>query len=62
MKDQESLKSIMDELKEDLDKVSSVVSSEDRQLLEEHATFVREMEHELQDEPQPRRRARRSQA
>ena len=49
MKDQESLKSIMDELKEDLSKVSSVVSSEDRQLLEEHATFVREMEHELQD-------------
>ena len=33
MKDQESLKSIMDELKEDLNKVSSVVSSEDRQLL-----------------------------
>jgi hypothetical protein len=49
MKDQESLKSIMDELKEDLNKVSSVVSSEDRQLLEEHATFVREMEHDLQD-------------
>ena len=49
MKDQESLKSILDELKEDLNKVSSVVSSEDRQLLEEHATFVREMEHELQE-------------
>jgi Protein of unknown function (DUF1552) len=49
MKDQESLKSILDELKEDLNKVSSVVSSEDRQLLEEHATFVREMEHELKD-------------
>src|SRR5271170_3479170 len=49
MKDQESLKSIMDELKEDLKKVSSVVSSEDRQLLDEHATFVREMEHELED-------------
>jgi hypothetical protein len=49
MKDQESLKSILDELKEDLDKVSSVVSSEDRHLLEEHATFVREMEHELQE-------------
>ena len=31
MKDQESLKSILDELKEDLNKVSSVVSSEDRQ-------------------------------
>ena len=54
MKDQESLKSILDELKEDLNKVSSVVSSEDRQLLEEHATFVREMEHELQDTHEPR--------
>ncbi len=49
MKDQESLKSIMDELKEDLKKVSSVVSTEDRQLLDEHTTFVREMEQELQD-------------
>src|SRR5262245_12248691 len=49
MKDQESLKSILDDLKEDLRKVGSVVSAEDRQLLEEHATFVREMEQELQD-------------
>jgi hypothetical protein len=47
-KDQESLKSILDELQDDLRKVGSVVSSEDRQLLEEHATFVREMEQELQ--------------
>jgi hypothetical protein len=49
MKDQESLKSILDELQEDLHKVGSVVSSEDRQLLEEHATFVREMEQELKE-------------
>jgi len=49
LKDQESVKSILDELEEDLHKVSSVVSSEDRRLLEEHATFVREMEQELQD-------------
>jgi len=49
MKDQESLKSILDELQDDLHKVSSVVSSEDRRLLEEHATFVREMEQELED-------------
>ena len=49
MKDQESLKSILDELQDDLNKVSSVVSAEDRQLLDEHATFVREMEQELQD-------------
>ena len=47
MKDEENLKSILDELREDLDKVSSLVSAEDRRLLDEHATFVREMEQEL---------------
>lgn len=46
-KDQENLGSILDELQEDLNKVRSVVAAEDRQLLEEHATFVREMEQEL---------------
>jgi hypothetical protein len=49
MKDQESLKSILDDLQLDLHRVGSVVSSQDRQLLEEHATFVREMEQELKD-------------
>jgi Protein of unknown function (DUF1552) len=48
MKDQESLRSILDELQDDLRKVSSRVTAEDRQLLEEHATFVREMEEELE--------------
>lgn len=47
MKDRESLKSILDALGDDLGKVRSVVSAEDRHLLEEHATFVREMENEL---------------
>jgi len=47
MKDQESLKSILDDLGSDLDKVRSVVSAEDRHLLEEHETLVREMENEL---------------
>jgi hypothetical protein len=46
-KDRESLKSVLDELQEDLKKVSSVVSPADRRLLEEHATFVREFEQEL---------------
>src|SRR5437660_5940537 len=49
MKDQESLKSILDDLQDDLRKVRSVVSAEDRQLLEEHAVFVREMEQEIQE-------------
>jgi Protein of unknown function (DUF1552) len=47
MKDQEHLKSILDDLQEDLRKVRSVVSTEDRRLLEEHTGFVREMEQEL---------------
>jgi hypothetical protein len=47
MKDQESLKSILDDVQEELHKVGSVVSAEDRRLLEEHATFVRAMEQEL---------------
>jgi hypothetical protein len=50
VKDQESLKSVMDDLKDELRKVSARVSAEDRQLLEEHATFVREMEQDLRAE------------
>src|SRR5919106_381803 len=46
-KDQESLKSVLDDLKEDLDKVRSRVSAADRQILEEHAALVREMESEI---------------
>jgi len=51
-KDQESLKSILDDVQEDLRKVSPLLSTEDRKLVEEHASFVREMELDL-------RRARR---
>jgi hypothetical protein len=46
-KDKETLKSVLDDIQEDLRKVESKVSAQDRQLLEEHATFVREMEQEL---------------
>src|ERR1700694_5286822 len=46
-KDRESLKSVLDDLKDDLKKVESKVSGEDKKLLEEHTTFVREMEQEL---------------
>jgi hypothetical protein len=48
-KDRESLRSILDDLQDDLRKVESRVSPADRQLLEEHATFVREMEQELKE-------------
>ncbi len=46
-KDEESLKSVLDDVQKDLNKVSSLLSSEDRKLVEEHATFVREMEQDL---------------
>jgi hypothetical protein len=48
VKDRESLRSILDDVQEDLKKVEPLVSPEDRRLIEEHATFVREMEKELQ--------------
>ncbi len=47
MKDRDSLKSVLDDVQEDLRKVSAAVSVDDRRLLEEHATFVRDMEQEL---------------
>jgi hypothetical protein len=50
LKDQESLRSVLDDLQGDLKKISSIVSSEDKKLLDEHATFVRELEQELRAE------------
>jgi hypothetical protein len=48
MKDRETLASVLDDLQVDLKKIGNSVSSRDRQLLDEHAAFVREMERELQ--------------
>ncbi|HSG72252.1 MAG TPA: DUF1552 domain-containing protein, partial [Planctomycetaceae bacterium] len=50
MKDRESLKSILDDLQLDLKKIRESISSEDRRLLDEQATFVREMERELKQD------------
>jgi hypothetical protein len=50
MTDQASLKSVLDDVQDDLRKIGSVVSKEDRRLLEEHVGFVREMERELQND------------
>jgi len=47
-KDQEQLKSILDDVREDLRAIHKQVSKEDQQLLVEHASFVRELEVELQ--------------
>ncbi len=47
VKDRENLKSVLDDVQADLRKVGEAVSVEDRRLLDEHASFVREMEQEL---------------
>lgn len=49
MKDQKALASVLDDVRADLDKISGMVSPEDRKLLEEHADFVRDMEQQLKD-------------
>lgn len=49
MKDQESLKSVMDDVMGDLEKIRAKVPSEDRKILDEHAQLVRDMEKELQN-------------
>jgi hypothetical protein len=46
-KDREALAGVMDDLKDDLKKISSVVGAEDKRLIEEHAAFVRQMEQDL---------------
>lgn len=47
MKDQESLRSVLDDLQDDLKKVAAVVSEQDRRLLDEQQALVRELEQEL---------------
>jgi hypothetical protein len=47
LKDRETLKSILDDVQDDLRKIGAKVSAEDKRLLAEHAGFVREMEEEL---------------
>jgi hypothetical protein len=46
-RDRQAVGSVLDDLQSDLQRVASVVSAEDRRLLEEHANFVREMEQDL---------------
>jgi len=48
MKDSESLGSVLDDVTDDLKTVSKKLNPEERALLDKHATFVREMEKELQ--------------
>ncbi len=48
-RDRENLGSVLDEVREDLRTISGKVDPEERSLLEKHATFVREMERDLQN-------------
>jgi hypothetical protein len=52
LRDQESLRSVLDDLEGDFGRVARVVSAEDRRLLNEHASFVREMEQDLRSSRQ----------
>lgn len=46
-KDQELLRSVLDDLREDLAKVRAQVSADDRKILDHHTTLVREMEQDI---------------
>ena len=47
LKDQESLKSVLDDLKDDLNRLRTQISSEDRKILDEHTALVRDMEKDI---------------
>ncbi|MCY2966305.1 MAG: DUF1552 domain-containing protein [Planctomycetota bacterium] len=49
VKNRELLVSVLDDVRDELTKIGENVSAEDRRLLDEHATFVREMEKELRE-------------
>jgi hypothetical protein len=57
MRDQETVGSVLDDLRGDLQRVASVVSAEDRRLLDEHTNFVREMERDLRADRAPQHAA-----
>jgi hypothetical protein len=46
-RDRDTVGSVLDDLRGDLQRLSSAVSAEDRRLLDQHTTFVREMEQDL---------------
>ncbi|MGB0578491.1 MAG: DUF1552 domain-containing protein [Limisphaerales bacterium] len=51
MPDRGLIRSLLDDVKEDLNRVGGHLGSEDRELLERHATHVREMERKLDQAP-----------
>ena len=55
-KDKENLRSILDDVRDDLKKVRKLVSAEDRKLLQEHETLVVQMEKEVNEADQQKLR------
>ena len=51
MKDRESMRSVLDELHEDLHRVATALPAEDRRILEDHAALVRGFEKQLATQP-----------
>lgn len=49
MKDKASVVSVLDDVTENLRRISSKLSAEDKALLDQHLTLVREMEHDLEN-------------
>jgi hypothetical protein len=49
MKDRENLGSVLDEVRDDLRTIAAHVDPAEKELLDQHATFVREMEKDLQN-------------
>src|SRR5947208_10707507 len=47
MKDKENLRSVLEDVQDDLKKVRKLISAEDRRLLDEHESLVRQMEKEV---------------
>jgi len=48
VQDQKTLRSVLDDVREDLARVRASVGAEDRRMLDEHVSFVRDMERDLQ--------------
>ena len=49
LKDKESLQSVLDEVQGDLKRIRKIISAEDRRMLEQHETLVRQMEKDLKE-------------
>src|SRR5213594_696804 len=49
LKDKENLRSVLEEVRDDLKKVRKLISAEDRRLLDEHESLVRQMEKEVSE-------------